>query len=281
MRHLLAELCKPFAVGFFFTFAFAMPDFVLAGEIVRINGTGAGLDAMRPLIAAYQKSRPGTTFSMTKPLGSSGALRALMSGALDIAVTSKPLTPVEIEGGAVIKRFGKTPLAIVTGETVPVIDVTTKELEDIYSGVVNRWSNGEMVRVVLRPLGDIDTLILRSLSPGMDEAITKANRRHGMIVAVTDPESNEMVGKTPGSIGTSGLSGILAGKVSLRTLTLNGIKPGLKTLRNGTYPLAKELHFAVTRKLSPAASGFLDFVYSAKGRAIAEKYGVLVGAGTK
>ncbi|MBA4371460.1 MAG: ABC transporter substrate-binding protein [Thermodesulfovibrio sp.] len=254
---------------------------VLAGETIRINGSGIGLDMMKPLIAAYSKAHPGISIEMEKPLGSSGAIKALIAGALDIAVSSKPLKAEEAEQGATLRPFGRTPLAIVVGGSVPVKDITTPELEKIYSGTTVVWPGGETIRLILRPQEDIDTKILRGLSPGMDEAVTRARKRPGMITVVTDPESNQAVARTIGSIGASGLVGVLVSKPSLSIISLNGIMPSAKTLADGRYPLAKEIYFVTTSRLSRASEKFIDFIYSDKGRAIVEKIGVLVTAGGK
>jgi phosphate transport system substrate-binding protein len=257
---------------------FAGPPHALAGESIRINGTGSGLEMLKPLMEAYGKTSRDVSFKTEKPLGSSGAIKALLAGVIDIVITSKPLGPEAAARGGKIRRYGKTPLAIVTHEAVSQKNISTRELEDIYSGITASWPNGQTIRIVLRPNEDIDTKILKGLSPRMAEAITEAQRRRGMITAVTDPESNDMVSRTVGGIGASGLSGVIAGKVPLKILALNGVIPSRKTLADGTYPLVKDLHFVITGNLSPGAARFLDFVYSKKGRAIAESAGVLITA---
>jgi phosphate transport system substrate-binding protein len=253
-------------------------DAVAAQTTIRINGSGTGLDMMKPLIEAYLKSHPEVTFEMEKPLGSSGAIKALIAGVLDIAVTSKPLKKEEEAQGATVRKFGKTPLAIVAGKNVPVTNISTAELENIYSGRTRRWSNNEPIRVVLRPKEDIDTKILQRLSPGMDKAISISQSQQGMYVAVTDPESNQAVLKSDGSIGASGLASIMAGKIPLKVLSLDGVMPDTKSLSVGTYPLSKDLNFVTKGTLSDAAAKFLEFIYSAKARMIVQKIGVLVTA---
>ena len=259
----------------------AAPSAVHAGETIRINGSGSGLEMMAPLINAYLKVQRGVTVEMEKPLGSSGAIKALAAGYLDIALTSRPLKPEESAKGFKVRPYGKTPLAIVANTGNTKKSISTRELEELYAGAVKKWPNGEAVRPVLRPLEDIDTKILKGLSPGMAEAISRANQQRGMITAVTDPESNDVVAKTSGSIGASGLTGVLNSKWKLSVLTLNGIQPTTKNLANGSYPLAKEINFVVTEKLSDAAARFLDFIYSEKGRGIAEKAGVFVTTAAK
>ncbi len=248
----------------------------LGGESIRINGSGSALDMVKPMITAYRRLHPGVTIVMEKPLGSSGALKALLAGALDITVSSKPLTPDEAAQGARAREYGRTPLLFVTHRGVPKADITTREAEEIYTGRVHSWQNGGPVRLILRPDGDVDTVILRGLSPGMASAITSARTRQGMIVAVTDPESNVAVEKTPGSLGAASLTSLLVNKPALNPLSLNGVKATVKSLASGAYPLAKDIRFVTTDRTPPAALKFLEFIYSAQGRVIAEKSGVLV-----
>jgi len=250
-----------------------------AVETIRINGSGIALDMMKPLVAAYLKANQNVRIEMGKPLGSSGATKALIAGALDVAVCSRDLKPEEAAQGVTLKKYGITPLVIATEKSVPKSGISTKELEDIFTGKLASWENGEKIRLVLRPQEDIDTKILRKLSSGMNSAIDIAHARPGMILAITDPESYSAIARTPGGIGTTGMNSIISEKLHLKILSLNGIKPSLKTISNGTYPLAKEISFATTAKTPPAALKLINYIFSPRGRAIAEKSGVLVTAG--
>jgi phosphate transport system substrate-binding protein len=254
----------------------ALSGICQAEDTIRINGSGSALDMMKPMIAAYKKINQNVRIDMEKPLGSSGAIKALVAGALDIAVSSKQLKPDEAALGAQLKEYGTTPLALITENTVPLSNITTKELEDIYAGRMTEWKNREKIRVILRPQEDIDTKILRGLSPHMNTAIAEVQSHPGMIVAITDPESNALVAKTPGGLGATGLTSIIVEKLPVNILSLNGVKPTPKALADKTYPLAKEISFVSTARTSPAAMKFLTFVYSSQGRAIDEKAGVLV-----
>ncbi len=256
------------------------PD-TLAGDVIRINGSGTCVEMMKPIIAAYGKTQRKVSFNMEKSLGSSGAIKALLAGTLDIAVVSRSLKPEEISRGAILKHFGKTPLIVVTEKKIPMKTVSTRQLEDIYAGRTGKWPDGKIIRLILRPNEETDTKILRGLSPGLNEAITQAHQRRGVRIAVTDSESSEAVSRTAGGIGTSTLTHILVAKPPLQIINLNGVKPGRETLASGAYPLAKDISFVTTGRLPGTAAKFLEFIYSGRGRAIAEKYGVLITAKTK
>jgi len=260
---------------------FSYPSEIFAKDMIRINGSGAPLEIIKPLMKAYGKNNRDVSFQIEKPLGSSGAIKALLAGAIDIAIVSRTLKPEEITQGCKPRNLGKTPLAIVTEKKVPLKTISTRELEDIYSGKTTKWPNGENIRIILRPDADADTIILKGLSPGMAKAVTEAQHRRGITVAVTDLESNEAVSKIIGSIGVAGICGVLVGKIPLNVIALNGVKPSRENLANKTYPLSKDISFVTTGKLTDAAAKFLEFIYSDKGRSIAEKYGVLMTVDNK
>jgi phosphate transport system substrate-binding protein len=269
-------------VPFFFILIQALcmtfPSRPFAADVIRINGCGTGLDMMKPLTEAYVGTSRNVSIKMEKPLGSSGAIKALLAGILDLAVSCRPVKPEEAARGAKPRPFGKTPLVIVTDKRVSLKNVTTRELEDIYAGRTTKWPNGETVRIILRPNEETDTKILKGISPGMADAVDSAHRRPGMMIAVTDPESSEAISRTIGSVGASTLTGVLVGRLPMNVVAFNGVVPSRKTLADGTYPLAKEIGFVTTGELPSAAAKFLQFVYSRKGRAIAEKFGVLITA---
>ncbi len=276
MRHFSHILLRINRILLITPIFFSGKQYVYAEEIIRINGSGTCLEMIKPVMESYIKDYHGTSFRIEKPLGSSGSIKALLAGAVDIAIVSRQLKSEEAAMGANLKVYGITPLAIVTEKKVRVKAISAGELADIYSGKTVKWPDGTTIRVILRPNEDTDTKILKALSAEMADAVTKAHGRRGVRIALNDTESNEAVSLTSGAIGTSGLAGVLAGKPALNVLTLNGVKPGRDTLADGTYPLSKEINFVTTAGLSDAAVKFLRFIYSEKGRAIAEKNGVLV-----
>jgi phosphate transport system substrate-binding protein len=260
----------------------AAPQHAGAAEPVRINGSGSALDMMKALLQAYAASHPGERVQMDPPLGSSGSLRALLAGVLDVAVVSRPLLPEEVARGGLSRTYGRTPLLVVTHPGVRKKDITTAELEQIYSGERTTWPDGQRIRVILRPEKDVTTKLLRGLSPGMDRADAVARRRPGAIVAVTDPEADAMVASTPGGIGTASLTSSIVTKLPLNILSLDGVEGTALAVAQGRYTLAKDLIFVTTARAPASALAIVDYAFSAQGRAIAEKVGVLnTGSGDR
>lgn len=263
----------------FFVLSLCFAHLGFAADVVRINGSGSGLHMMKPLIMAYAKAHPEVSIEMDKPLGSSGAIKALLGGAVDVVVSSRPLKPEEIAAGATLQRYGQTPLAIVAHQDVDKQAVTTQELVDLYAGKLANWPDGKPVRLILRPVEDADTKVIRKLSPEMDAAMTRAQARSGMTVAVTDPEAVEAIAKTTGALGASGLTGVIVEQLPLKVLSVNGVEPTPETLAAGAYPFVKALDIVTLGTLPQPAKEFLAFVYSREGRGIAQAVGVRITVG--
>jgi len=154
-------------------------------------------------------------------------------------------------------------------------------LVKVYRGETQTWPDGQRLRVVLRPASDSDTLLIKTLSAEMDQAVDAALSRPGMLSALTDQDSLDAAEHTPGALALSTLTHILTEKRSVKILALNGVKPSLQTLADRTYPLYKTF-FAVTRREpSEQIRRFISFIQSPKGRKILEASGNLPNASSK
>ena len=249
-----------------------------AREVIRINGTGCGMALMMPLIAAFQKTRKDVRFEVQKSLGSAASLKAIARDALDVAVPGRALKAHEMADQLAWYEYGKTPYAVLTHRNAAVDNLTTGQFAAMYDGTLARWPNGDFVRVILRPEDDIDTKVLRGMSPEMDKAVTAAHARKDMLLGITDQESFDHLKKTSGSIGFVPLTMALSEPGSVNVSRLNGVQPTLANLSAGKYPYAKTI-FVVTKKdASPAVRAFVEFLNSKKTRAMAARYGVLPSA---
>ncbi|HET9594032.1 MAG TPA: substrate-binding domain-containing protein [Anaeromyxobacteraceae bacterium] len=246
-----------------------------ASDGLRITGTGTALGAMRRVAAAYGKASPGGSVQVLPSLGSSGAVKAVADGAIDLALTGRPLKPDERSRAIVALPYARTPFVLAAGPRVGVTGLGTEELVRIYRGDLATWPNGERVRLVLRPRSDIDTALLAGLSPAMASAVDAAFAREGMLVAATNQDCHEILVRTPGSVGPSTLTQIATEDPSLRALAWNGVEPTLENLAAGRYPLEKTLHAVVRRPPSAAVRRFLEFLGSREARAILQEAGNL------
>lgn len=243
----------------------------LLAETVKLGGTGGALATMQRLADAFKKESPADDVQIISGLGGKGSKKALMGGALDISVMPTVGRAVEKTEGLVVHEFAKAPYAFVSNAKTPATSITTKDLLEIYNGR-NTWPTGERLRLILRSETDVDTEVLRSMSPAMAEAVKKALKREGMSVAGTEQESADLVESTAGALGTNTLPLLLAEKRALKVLSLDGVKPSAAAIANGSYPWFKTFYILTQPKATPAAQRFVKYLFSAKARQLVAPY---------
>jgi len=244
-------------------------------DAIKIGGTGTGLGAMKLMAQEFKKSRPDAQLIVTPSLGSTGAIRAVLAGAIDIGISARPVTAEEMRQGASARAYARTPFVIATGTKTKAAGLSLSELAQIYSGKTTRWPDGSPIRLVVRPDADADTMVMRAFSAEMSSAISVALLRKGLRMADTDQDNADALEQLPGSLGTTTLTQILTENRALKALTLDGVTPTLQSLAAGRYAYSKTLHLVTGRSPSPLAKDFVAFVRSPAGQAVLVKSGNL------
>lgn len=253
-----------------------LPATAAAETIIKLGGTGSALGTMKQLAVLYEKSHPGIRIRILPSLGSTAGIKAALGGGIDLALSSRNLTEIEQQQGAVEVEYARSPFVFVTNIKVTKKDLSVRELEGIYRNPAAGWPDGSRIRLILRPEKDIDTQLIRSLSSGMDQAVKAALGRAGMILAITDQEATDAVIKTPGALGGATLSEIISENRQVNILSLNNVKPSVKTIADSSYPLIKSFYLVTTPKSPVEARRFADFVQSPAARRILVKNGNLI-----
>jgi phosphate transport system substrate-binding protein len=242
------------------------------GETLRLGGTGSALATMKQLAEAFHKRNPQFAVTIVPSLGSSGGIKALAAGALDIAVISRPLESEEAAQGMVAREYGRTPFVLVTNQK-GLTRMTLQQVADIVAGRVTKWPDGTPIRLVLRPTSDYDTTLWANFSPGMKQALASARRREGMVVAMTDQDAADEIDHLPGAFGVTSLALVMSEKRRFELITLDGVTPTVRALADNRYPYFKIMS-VVTRGDGPAAAqGFIDYLRSREARAVLARTG--------
>ncbi len=259
--------------------AAAILAFILAvprgasGDALRISGSGAAVESIRVVAESFVKSHRSVKIGILSNMGSGGAVKAVLDGALDIAVTSRRLTDDERGRGAHERAYARTPFVFAVHPNAAGRGVTRREVIGIYRGTTSVWRDGTPIRLVLRLRSDSDAETLVDMWPEMAEALSAAYGREGMVTALTDQEAADIMESSSGAFGTTTLSLVATGKRKVRVLALDGIRPGLASLADGSYPYAKTFYLVTGPAPSAAARAFVGFVRSPAGAAILKKSG--------
>lgn len=237
-------------------------------EDLKIGGTGNALGTMHLLADAFARNNPDVKVTVLPSVGTSGAIKAVPKGALDIGLSSRPLTDEERKLGATAVEYARTPLVFSVSMRTHAWALTLDQLADIYSGKMVNWADGSQIRPILRQAGDDTTRQIRDMSPALDKALSAAEQRPGMPFATNDQEAADKTENIPGALGVLTLGLITSENRQLRTLAVNDVEPTVGNAVSGKYPHFKRLYLVTKPDQSATVKRFIAFTHSPAGREI-------------
>lgn len=248
--------------------AFLAPA-VFAEETIRVSGTGAAIGGMKHLGDAFGKKHPGVKVNVFSSLGSTGGIKALTAGKLDIAVSARRVKDEEKVPGLVEKPYAKAPFVFATSSSNQTNGLSLSEIQDIYAGKKTTWPDGKKIFLVLRPAADAFTGFLEKISPGMKDAVESSKKRPGMFTGITDQDAVDQIERTPGSFGVTSYSIVASEKRNIKPLSVDGISPVGKHGVNEEYPYFMTLYLVYVKDRTTAGTGnFIQYIDSKEGEKI-------------
>jgi phosphate transport system substrate-binding protein len=216
-------------------------------------------------IEAFEKAT-GVKVEVYRASSNSCALR-LMAGYADVASTAREMYPRSMDYGFYQVGFCKDPVVVIAKKDCGISNLSAEQVRDLFSGRITNW----------KAIGGAD-LPVTIIIPDKDTAANKNFRRffmkHGDIDADFVTRDSTMVIDAVryfpcGAISfTSG--GAAAQYPELTMVTIDGRAP-----IDEVYPYY-QLFYYVTRGVpSGAVQKFIDFNFSAQGKALLEKYGMI------
>jgi phosphate transport system substrate-binding protein len=203
--------------------------------------------------------------------GTDAGLRRLAAGTADIAMTSRRVGDSEMEAlGAQLAehRIARDAVSIVVSPSIReagIDDLSSDQLRAIYAGEIRSW----------RELGGPDREIVavsRYSGSGTGEIFSERVATPGAAVyRESSAEVEEFVAGSDGAIGYLGLN--LARDEGVATIAYEGVVPSKKTVKDGSYPLARTLYMYTLGEPDGNERAFIEFVTGERGQAIAEELG--------
>jgi phosphate transport system substrate-binding protein len=245
------------------------------GQLV-VAGSGTNLPVIWLLSQAFHRAQPLQKIYIPTSIGSSGAVRAVARGAVDIGLISRDLTDEEKSLEVTVVPYARTAVIMAVNSEVTEEDISFDEINGVYLGAKGRWKNGKKIIVLTREPGESTIMTLEKKIPGFREAYDKSQRAQRWKTLLSDQEMNQALVATPNAFGFSDLGAIKAGKLPIKALRVNGVAPTPDNIRNGSYPLVKTLSFVYVKgHLPPTGQAFLEFVGGEQGQKILKAYGYL------
>lgn len=240
---------------------------------LHLAGSGSNLPLTAALVTAWPATDHPRPF-VHPSIGSRGGLRALLEGAIDVALVSRSLSPTERELGLVETPYARVPVIVAVNASVPDQDLSAAELVAIYRAEQTTWSDGSPIVVLQREPGDSSHRVVSAKVPGFEDANVAAWERGTYRVLYRDDDMRDALASTAGAIGLFGQGGIPVG-LPVRAVEIEGIAPTLDSIADGAYPYTKDLAFVSAGPPRGTAADFVAFAHSPAGRAVVRTYGAL------
>lgn len=262
----------PAALMLALAIAIGRPPSASAAEVI-VAGVGAALDLVHELARRFADDHPDIAVTILPDVACNTSIKALQQADINIAITACPLPAAEWDHPLIAIEWLRTPVVLAVSARSRLDNVSSDELIAIYSGHRHQWSDGNPIRLVLRPPADPDTGSLQSLAPDLSTAIEGAGRRPGMLIALKDEEVSDLLATVPGTISPTTLGLINARHREIKPLSLNGVSPTLENQERGLYRLMRTVYLVTRAQPTWAAAEFFSFLRSSQHRKLYEASG--------
>jgi phosphate transport system substrate-binding protein len=243
----------------------------LAG-VYRIGGGDAAIANVTALADAFVARHPGVKFQYDTTLGSDGGVNLAADHTLDLGMASRELTAVEAgRVDRVLVGVAGTGLVVHQGNGLP--DLTTAQVQAIYSGRITDWAALGQAKLPIIPLvrekGSSARTTFETYFYG-----GKPTYGPGVLEIQGGDQIRQAVAGQPGAVGIIGVTGEDTPGQGLRLVTIDGVSATKLTLRDGTYQLRRPLYLVFSRagEQKPAISEFIDFIRGAEGQKIIDRF---------
>ncbi len=246
-------------------FFFAQPGSALAVEpkILTIAGTGDSQFLLQKLADDFNKAHPEIRVVVPNSIGSTGGIRALLAGEIQLARTARPLKKNEQGQGLVAFRFADSPVAFVVHPSVEGIDnLTSAQIVGIYSWQYRRWSalGGPDAKIypIHRETGDSSRTVLEKHLPGFRDIHSRAK------IFYNTPDTANAIASHHFTVGFLPLN--IALNSGLKVLRIDGLSPLECVATKSTYPYIVPFFLVSKGEPEGAALEFLQYLSTEKTR---------------
>lgn len=247
------------------------PQDPLAG-VYRIGGGDAAIANVKALADAFAALHPGVTFQMDTTLGSDGGVNLAADGTLDLGMASRELTAAEAER---VDRVlvGVAGTGLVVHLSSPVRELTTAEVQTVYSGKVTDWSGLGLPKNPIIPLVREKGSAVRTTFENYFFA-GKPTYGAGVLEIQGGDQMRQAVAGQTGALGMVGVTSDIPDAPGIRLLRVDGVSPTKNALRDGVYKLRRPLYLVVSRTAKPKAAitQFLSFIKGPEGQKIIDRF---------
>lgn len=251
-------------------FASGLDDFSKLEGTLNIAGGTAHIKCEKEAIKNIMKKYP--KISITIAGGGSGiGIKQVSSGLINLANSGRKPTASEIKNGDLkLYRFAIDGIGIIINPKNPISNMTTKELQDIFSGKTTNYKSFGLKSAPINLYTRDESSATRKVF--WKKALVKSDIAKSAMVL-----SSNAAMKTAIKNDVNGIGIISLGMVdeSVKLLSVNGISPSLENVKNGSYKVARGLYLLSSGEPKKLAKTFVNYMRSDEGAKIVVKHGFL------
>ncbi len=196
-------------------------------------------------------------------VGSSAGIEAVSSGTSDIGTSSRDLKDEEEGLGLVDTPVAYDGIAVIVNPQNPVQELSMEQLRAVFAGEITNWNE------VGGPDMLID-LVNRDEASGTREAFNKivmdkkASFDRAAAVLPGTGQVRDVVSRSAGAVGyiSLGFVDTSGGGRPVKALKVDGVEATPASVKDGTYPIRRTLHFFTKGEPTGLAADYIEFVLS-------------------
>jgi phosphate transport system substrate-binding protein len=249
-----------------------------AQEKIVVGGSGAMGEAIEVLAKAYNQKQPSDNVEVIpEAMSTTGGIEGTKAGRLTVGIITRAVNDSEKKQGLVYRPATRIPVVVGVHKSLPVVGLSDSQVCEIFGGKVKSWkevggSDGRIM-VLARKKDDNSMEVFRQRM-GCFKSLQIS---HDAVLLGRGSEVLDSLNNRPGTIGVTIAGASLMERPNIKSLTLSGVTPTLDAVEGGKYKYYNEIGFVTKGEPAGLAKRFVDFVGSAEGEKILDKYGMAVG----
>ena len=245
---------------------------------ITVKGSDTMVILSQKWAEVYMKKNPGTTIQVTGG-GSGVGIAALINGSTDIANSSRPMKPSEVEKlkgrystlGVEIP-CAKDGISIYLNKANGVSELTVKQIGKIFSGDITNWKEVGGVDSNIKLYGresSSGTFVYFKDNVVKNDFSTSCQSLPGTAAIVNAVKKDKFGIGYGGAAYAEGVKDCKVKKDDKSPAYL----PTAETIKNKTYPISRYLYMYLKSRPTGETKEFIDWILSAEGQKIIEGVG--------
>lgn len=232
---------------------------------IKVGGSSSTAGLLALLATNYSASNKNVKVVKLKPGQSESTIEGIKLKVVDVGTISKPVSALKVGNSDSIlnsREIVHDLLLVATHPSVTgVKNLTTKNLQDIYSGKVANWQQigGPNAKIVLldRPEDESAKQTLRKYYLGKD-----LKNSPQAVVFRKEGELIKTIQSTPYSIGAFSLAHAVSHQLPVNRLSLDGVAPTAANYAMNKYPMVRHISVVWHKQPSAATQSFIQYIFS-------------------